>query len=164
MTEHRRLWSIWCPTTLVTKFHEVLAVILKGVIKGFRTGLATCRFLYIASIGSAPSISLYGPNVVFNFVNVCKVSKVNVKYVTYVRAKRDDQNSAIVRVCFTRVYVFTSAATFNTVFYFFLANQTSFEDEFRPTASFIDDQFFDVKLKWFDILKKHVKITFLRLG
>jgi hypothetical protein len=47
-------------TTLVTKFHEVLAVILKGVIKGLRTGLATCRFLYIASIGSAPSISLYG--------------------------------------------------------------------------------------------------------
>jgi hypothetical protein len=30
------------------------------VIKGLRTGLATCRFLYIASIGSAPSISLYG--------------------------------------------------------------------------------------------------------
>jgi hypothetical protein len=33
----------------------------KGVMKGLRTGLATCRFLYIASIGSAPSISLYGP-------------------------------------------------------------------------------------------------------
>jgi hypothetical protein len=48
--------------TLVTKFHEVLAVILKGAIKGLRTGLATCRFLYIASIGSAPSISLYGSN------------------------------------------------------------------------------------------------------
>jgi hypothetical protein len=45
-----------------TKFHEVLAVILKGVIKGLRTGLATCRFLYIASIGSAPSISLYAIN------------------------------------------------------------------------------------------------------
>jgi hypothetical protein len=43
------------------KFHEVLAVILKGVIEGLRTGLATCRFLYIASIGSAPSISLYVP-------------------------------------------------------------------------------------------------------
>jgi hypothetical protein len=42
--------------------HEIsrsTAVILKDVIKGLRTGLATCRFLYIASIGSAPSISLY---------------------------------------------------------------------------------------------------------
>jgi hypothetical protein len=44
------------------KFHEVLAVILKGVIEGLRTGLATCRFLYIGSIGSAPSISLYDGN------------------------------------------------------------------------------------------------------
>jgi hypothetical protein len=50
---------------LVTKFHEVLAVILKGVIKSLRTGLATCRFLYIASIGSAPSISLYGLSTIF---------------------------------------------------------------------------------------------------
>jgi hypothetical protein len=49
-----------CPTTLATKFHEVLAVILKGVIKVLRTGLVTCRCLYIASIGRAPSISLYG--------------------------------------------------------------------------------------------------------
>jgi hypothetical protein len=53
-----------------TKFHEVLAVILKGVIKGLRTGLATCRF-YIASIGSAPSISLYG------FVKVSHKQLVN---------------------------------------------------------------------------------------
>jgi hypothetical protein len=57
-------------------------------------------------------------------------------------AKRGDQNSAIVRVCFTRVYVFAFAATFNTVFCFFLANQTSFKDEFFPAAFFIDDKFF----------------------
>jgi hypothetical protein len=31
------------PLTLFTKSHEVLAVSLKGVIKGLRTGLATCR-------------------------------------------------------------------------------------------------------------------------
>jgi hypothetical protein len=79
------------------------------------------------------------PNVVFNFVSVCKVSKINVKYVTCASAKRDDQNSAKLRVCF---YVFASAARFNTVFFFFLANQTSFKDEFFPTAFFIDDQFF----------------------
>jgi hypothetical protein len=78
------------------------------------------------------------PNVVFNFVSVCKVSKINVKYVM----KRDDQNFAKLRVCFIRVYVFAFAATFNTVFCFFLANQTSFKDEFFPTAFFIDEQFF----------------------
>jgi hypothetical protein len=87
------------------------------------------------------------PNVVFNFVSVCKVRKINVKYVTCVCAKRSDQNSAIVRVCFIRVYVFSSAATFNTVFFFFLANQTPFKDEFLLTAFFIDDQFFDINLK-----------------
>jgi hypothetical protein len=82
-------------------------------------------------------------NVIFNFVSVCKVSKINVKYVTCASAKRDDQNSAKLRVCFIRVYVFAFAATFNTVFFcFFLANQTSFEDEFFPTAFFIDDQSF----------------------
>jgi hypothetical protein len=78
------------------------------------------------------------PNVVFNFVSVCKVSKINVKYVM----KRDDQNFAKLRVCFIRVYVFAFAVTFNTVFCFFLANQTSFKDEFFPTAFFIDEQFF----------------------
>jgi hypothetical protein len=57
-------------------------------------------------------------------------------------AKRDDRNSAKLRVCFIRVYVFAFAATFNTFFCFFLANQTSFKDEFFPTAFFIDDQFF----------------------
>jgi hypothetical protein len=41
------------------------------------------------------------------------------------------------RVCFIRVYVLASAATFNPAFCFFLANQTSFEDEFLPTAFFI---------------------------
>jgi hypothetical protein len=51
----------------------------------------------------------------------------------------DDQNSAKLRVCFIRVYVFAFAATFNTVFCFFLANQTSFKDEFFPTAFFIDN-------------------------
>jgi hypothetical protein len=73
---------------------------------------------------------------------VCKVSKINVKYVTCASAKRDDQNSAKLRVCFIRVYVFAFAATFNTVFCFFLANQTSFKHEFFPTVFFIDDQFF----------------------
>jgi hypothetical protein len=38
------------PDDLATKFHEVLAVILKGVIKGRRTSLATCRCLYVARI------------------------------------------------------------------------------------------------------------------
>jgi hypothetical protein len=71
------------------------------------------------------------PNVVFDFVSVCKVSKI----------KRDNQNSAKLQ-CFIRVYVFAFAATFNTVFCFFLANQTSFEDEFFPTAFFMDDQLF----------------------
>jgi hypothetical protein len=45
------------------------------------------------------------------------------------------QNSAFVSYAST---FFASAATFNTVFCFFLANQTSFEDEFLPTAFFID--------------------------
>jgi hypothetical protein len=40
------------------------------------------------------------PNIVFNFVNVCRIRKINVKYVTCVCAKRSDQNSAIVRFCF----------------------------------------------------------------
>jgi hypothetical protein len=48
-----------------------------------------------------------------------------VKYVTCASAKRDDQNSAKLRICFIRVYVFAFVATFNTVFCFFLANQTS---------------------------------------
>jgi hypothetical protein len=82
------------------------------------------------------------PNVVFNYVSVCKVSKINVKYVTCASAKRDDQNFGKLCVCFIRVYVFAFAATVNTVFWFFLANQTSFKDEFFPTAFFIDDQFF----------------------
>jgi hypothetical protein len=55
------------------------------------------------------------------------------------------QNSAF--VSYLRVYVFAPAATFNTVFCFFLANQRSFEDEFLPTAFSNDDQFFDVNLK-----------------
>jgi hypothetical protein len=73
------------------------------------------------------------------------VRKINLKYVTCVCAKRGDQNSEIVRVCFICVYVF--AATFNTGFFFFLANQTSFKDEFLLTAFFINDQFFDLNLK-----------------
>jgi hypothetical protein len=71
------------------------------------------------------------------------VSKINVKYVTRASAKRDDQNSAKLRVSFIRAYVFAFAAMFNTVFWIFLANQTSFKDEFFLTAFFIDDQFFD---------------------
>jgi hypothetical protein len=77
-----------------------------------------------------------------SILSVCKVSKINVKYVTCASAKRDDQNSAKLCVCFIRVYVFAFAATFNTVFCFFLANQTSFKDEFFPTAFFIYDRFF----------------------
>jgi hypothetical protein len=77
-----------------------------------------------------------------NFVSICKVRKINVKYVTCVCAKRGNQNLAKLRVCSIRVYVFASAATFNTVFCFFLANLTSFKDEFLPTAFFIDVQFF----------------------
>jgi hypothetical protein len=84
------------------------------------------------------------PNVVFNFVSVFKVRKINVKYVTCVCAKKGDPNSAIVRVCF--IYVFAFPATFNTVFSFSV-NQTSFKDEFLLTAFFIDDQFFDINLK-----------------
>jgi hypothetical protein len=52
-----------------------------------------------------------------------------------------------VRVCFIRVYVFASATTFNTVFFLFLANQTSFKDEFLLTAFFLDDKIFDINLK-----------------
>jgi hypothetical protein len=58
------------------------------------------------------------PNVVFSFVSVCKVRKINIKYVTCVCAKRGDQNWAIVRVCFIRDYVFAYAATFNSFFLF----------------------------------------------
>jgi hypothetical protein len=76
---------------------------------------------------------------VFTFVSVCKVRKINVKYVSCVCAKRGDQNSAIVRV-----YVFGHAAT---ILFFFLANHTSFKDEFLLTAFFIDDSFFDINLK-----------------
>jgi hypothetical protein len=79
---------------------------------------------------------------VFTFVSVCKVRKTNVKYVSCVCAKRGDQNSAIVRV-----YVFGHAATFNTILFFFLANHTSFKDEFLLTAFFIDDPFFNINLK-----------------
>jgi hypothetical protein len=49
---------------------------------------------------------------------VCEVSKINVKYVTCASAKRDDQNSAKLRVCFIRGYVFAFAAT--QFFAFFL--------------------------------------------
>jgi hypothetical protein len=93
-------------------------------------------------IKASSIINYIRPNVVFNFISVCKVSKINVKYVTCASAKRDDQNSAKLPVCFIRVYVLAFAATSNTVFCFFLANQTSFKDQFFPTAFFIDDQFF----------------------
>jgi hypothetical protein len=83
----------------------------------------------------------------YNKLSVCKIRKINVKYDTCICAKKDDQNSAIGRVCFIRVYVFASAATFNTVFFFFLANQTSFKDEFPLTAFLIAGQFFDINLK-----------------
>jgi hypothetical protein len=101
------------------------------------------------------------PNVVFNFVSVCKVSKINVKYVTCASAKRDDQNSVKLRVCFIRVYVFAFAATFNTVFCFFLANQVSFKDEFFPTAFLLTINFL-CKSSLIQHLERHVKITFLK--
>jgi hypothetical protein len=96
------------------------------------------------------------PNVDFTKFNVQRVVNLfeNMKYpdrvqmlsltltLTCVCAKRSDQNSAKLRVCFRRVYVFASAATFNTVFSFFLP----FKDEFLPTAFFIDYQFFDLNL------------------
>jgi hypothetical protein len=34
-----------------------------------------------------------------------------------------------------------------SITFFFLANQTSFKDEFLLTAFFIDDEFFDINLK-----------------
>jgi hypothetical protein len=64
-------------------------------------------------------------SVVFNFVSVCKVSKINVKYVICASAKRDDQNSAKLRVCFIRVYVFAFAATFNVAFFFLQTRRLS---------------------------------------
>jgi hypothetical protein len=33
---------------------------------------------------------------------------------------------------------------FKCFFFFFLANQTSFKDEFLPLTLFIDDQFFEI--------------------
>jgi hypothetical protein len=50
------------------------------------------------------------------------------------------------RKCAFVSYAFTflhNAATFHTVFSFFLANQTFFKDEFLLTPFFVDDQFFD---------------------
>jgi hypothetical protein len=81
-------------------------------------------------------------NFLAGIVSVCKISKINVKYVTCASAKRDDQNSAKMGACFIRVYVFAFAGTFNKVFCFFFTNQTSSKDEFFPTEFFIDDQFF----------------------
>jgi hypothetical protein len=100
------------------------------------------RVLVLYGRIKASNIINYVQMLSLNFVNVCKVSKINVKYVTSASAKRDDQNSAKLRVCIIRVYVFAFAATFNTVFCFFLANQTTFKDVFFPTAFFIDDQLF----------------------
>jgi hypothetical protein len=69
---------------------------------------------------------------------------MDVGCVTCACAKGDDRDSAGLRVCFIRVNVFASAAT---VFFFFLANQTSFKDEFLLTVFFIDDKIFDINLK-----------------
>jgi hypothetical protein len=55
---------------------------------------------------------------------------------------RGDQNSAIVRVCFIGVYVFASAARFNTVFSFFLQTR-----RVSRTSFFSHDEFFDINLK-----------------
>jgi hypothetical protein len=78
------------------------------------------------------------------FISACKVRKTNV---TCVCTNRDDQNSAIVRVCFIRVYVFASAATFNTVFFLFSCKADVFQGRVSPYSIFIDDQFFDINLK-----------------
>jgi hypothetical protein len=72
------------------------------------------------------------------FVSVFEVRKIKVKYVIRVCANRGDQNSAIVRVCFIRVYVFASAARL-TQFFLFSCKPDVF--------LFIDDQFFDINLK-----------------
>jgi hypothetical protein len=79
----------------------------------------------------------------FTLLSVCKVSKINVKYVACASAKSDDQNSAKLRVCFIRIYVFAFAATFNTVFFaFFLQtrrlSRTSFSlQHFLLTINFL---------------------------
>jgi hypothetical protein len=73
--------------------------------------------------------------VVFNFVSVCKVSKINVKYVTCASAKRDDQNSAKLCVCFIRVYVFAFAATFNS-FLLFSCKPDVFQGRVFPYSIF----------------------------
>jgi hypothetical protein len=70
------------------------------------------------------------------FVNVCKVSKINVKYVICASAKRDDQNSAKLRVCFIRVYVFAFAATFNTVFLLFSCKPDVLQGRVFPYSIF----------------------------
>jgi hypothetical protein len=54
------------------------------------------------------------------------------------------QNCAFVSYASTLLHLQQRLTRF---FAFFLANQTSFEDEFLPTAFFIDDQFFDVNIK-----------------
>jgi hypothetical protein len=76
--------------------------------------------------------------IVFNFVSAFEVREINVKYVIRVYANRGDQNSAVVRVCFIRVYVFASAARL-TQFFLFSCKPDVF--------LFIDDQFFDINLK-----------------
>jgi hypothetical protein len=82
---------------------------VQRVVNLFEGTGSVCELNYLAKISRSCFRPLWKnesiqynklrPNVVFNFVSVCKVSKINVKYVT----------------C-----VFASAATFNTFFSFFL--------------------------------------------
>ncbi|CAH1372157.1 unnamed protein product [Tenebrio molitor] len=80
-----------------------------------------------------------------NFCNNMNMTTINVK--CHLRLCEEGVTKIRrLRICFIRVYVFVSPATFNTVF-FFLANETSFKNEFLLTTFFIDDQFFYVNLK-----------------
>jgi hypothetical protein len=98
------------------------------------------KFLRIMYSTSCNKERLNFENTLYN----CKVKKINIKYSpAFVRRGV----TKIRRVCFIRVYAFACVAKFNTVFFFFRANQTSFKDEFLLTAFFIDDQFFDINLK-----------------
>jgi hypothetical protein len=94
------------------------------------------RVLVLYGRIKASNIINYVQMLSLNFVNVCKVSKINVKYVTSASAKRDDQNSAKLRVCIIRVYVFAFAATFNTVFLLFSCKPDDFQGRVFPNSIF----------------------------
>jgi hypothetical protein len=125
-----------CPNVGFTKCK------VKRVVNLFEDTGSVRELNYLAKISQScfsPLLRIKASSIINYVQMLSKVSKINVKYVTCASAKRDDQNSAKLRVCFIRVYVFAFAAT---VFCFFLANQMSLKDEFFPTAFFIDVPFF----------------------